>query len=64
MESRSIARPASLLHATYAQMARVMAEVGGSSQSRRMLLGMDTRLWLPLQGLLSAARVLGLQMSG
>lgn len=62
--SRSIARPASLLHATYTQMARVMAEVGDSSHPRRMLLGLDTRLWLPLQGLLGAARVLRWRLPG
>lgn len=64
VESRSIARPASLLHATYAQMARVMAEVGDSSQPRRMLLGLDARLWLPLQSLRNAARVLRWRLSG
>jgi hypothetical protein len=44
VESRSLRQPASLLHSTYAHVARVMAELGNASRPRRTLIGLDARL--------------------
>jgi hypothetical protein len=63
VESRSLRRPASLLHSTYAHIARVMIASGSSSRPRRTLVGLDARLWLLLQGLRSAARALASRLS-
>lgn len=62
--SRSLRRPASLMHSSYAHVARAMPELGNSSRARRTLLGLDARLWLLRQGLRSAAKAFASGLSG